>query len=211
MSAIHEPVRRKLPAIIHQPVTPAPRLGYLAGFDCDIPITKPAQCRYYVGEYMEKIAAQLTGLPELKTNGDWCPDFIRGKEALEVKAIGNSRRLIIYEHRLAADEASGYDVSYFLWIHTAPATQATSVAALHSLLRANLRTLIVAPVGRIRELCAKAKPRKLNYRTPGHNKGALPMTGWQIGIDTLRTGQAEIVWTDGVSLTAYNLGDWHAR
>lgn len=210
MNTLQTPVRRKLPSVTYQSHTPAPRLGYLAGFDCDIPLTKPAQCRYYVGEYMEKITAQLTGLPELTTHGQWCPDFIRGNEAIEVKSIGKSRRVIIYDHRLTADERSGYIISYFLWIHSANALNAKTVAELHSMLRANLLRLVIVSASTIRQACAKAKSRKINYHTPGHKKGALPMMGWQLSIADLHSGQAEMVWVDGVSVPAYGVEGWIA-
>lgn len=133
-------------------------------------IRHSAQTRNLCGDFFEQATAALTGAVRHRTDStaDVCPDLSwNGSAFFESKSIGRTACSIVYLRRIANDDRfrkryPERPLYYWLWHHTAKATEATTKAELRLDLAMTLCHCIVLPFTVIRDYVRKCPLKTLN-------------------------------------------------
>lgn len=134
------------------------------------PITKAA-ARNWTGDFYEQATANLTHATRLRTNSNHrvCPDLqFRPRQRIffESKAIGNTKRAIIYEHRWHKDQhflrRNQAKLFYFFWSHCCHLKHLTTPTAIQSSLAKFTLRLYILSTAELIPIIATLPKRVLN-------------------------------------------------
>jgi hypothetical protein len=154
---------------IAKPHTPQPQFWYDAG-KAHKRIESWAQVRNLCGDFYEQATAELFGAIRIATRGnyDYCPDLAMPTaiaDYAEVKSVGNTGRIIVYQSRAAKDaalEAGGSRLVYVIWRHRTKTKDVQSVAQLYERLAASVVSCTIFSFARLNALLQTSAPRELN-------------------------------------------------
>lgn len=144
-----------------------------------------ASSRNFCGDFFEEATAVLFGGKRIRTDGtkEVCPDIFLGDgRYLEAKSVGCSGAFLVYESRLAKDEAfiaaHGAELSYVLWRHRYKLVEGTTLADLRDgCARTTVEAMIIplavlAPILHAAPIIVLNKAQKRRgYGAKGYNNG----------------------------------------
>jgi hypothetical protein len=155
--------------------------------------------RYVVGDVCEKVIAERTGATRLRTDStaDYCPDLkVSETQYLESKASGNTKRVIVYIHRLWCDrrfvDAHNVNLDYWVCQHDVKIEklihQVDSIDEFEEVVRQALYRIVVVPLPKLETLLLNTPTRRLNTRCikTGPNEGMIlgyGKSGYGVGWD----------------------------
>lgn len=171
----------------------------------ETPLGNHGSVRYFVGDLIEEMSANLLGGVRYKTDStcEYCPDVRAAGLFVECKGVGQSGQAFIYKGRLERDEAFSrqHPLAYLIWHHDAKPSEFTTVEQLRRSLPDHLKATYLIPFPAIKELCTAAKEYRLNTvygRTREYP--TVYGTGYRFPISRLSPFRM-IDWTDPCTLT----------
>lgn len=136
----------------------------------DRPLDTTAAVRTVTGDFYEECTAVLTRAKRLRTDGrsEICPDLAHDERSfLEVKSLSQKNGLYLYDHRMQKDQQLVSErwasLAYVLWVHSAPATTAGRLHALHQMLASHIIEVLVIPFDRLHRAARRLPVSRLQY------------------------------------------------
>lgn len=139
----------------------------------DEPLGNHGHRRVVIGDLAEQLTMLFFGGFEsiarhiTRCNCDYCPDvtfLLERTIYLECKAVGNTRRAIIYKGRLERDcrFAATHQLFYAIWHHRASTLTVDMIQDLRQLVIKNLDSFYLVPFSEIYSLCLESSLMKFN-------------------------------------------------
>lgn len=132
--------------------------------------------RFWVGDFIEALTCETTTAEGLVADGSrvWCPDVQFDRATFgEVKAVGNSNQIVIYEDRLKKDKEHIENpclwtseafpkLLYLFWRHKTNVKQCSTLYELRESLASTTFSLTIADLATVWELLSVRECRIVN-------------------------------------------------